>query len=103
MKKYIGTLVLLFFLLGVGVLYAQTGSVVWFTATAGTTLAGNCPTAPANPSLCLVGDGFWVWQNAASGWYKPLATAPAGGVTSVNGKTGAVTIAASSTTTTTLQ
>lgn len=60
-------------------LHAQTGNVVWFTSTAGTTKALNCPAAPAGPSVCLVGDGFWVWQSSASGWFlasPPSAAAP---------------------------
>jgi hypothetical protein len=94
---------------------AQTGQIVFLGATAGTTLAANCPATPTTPSICVVGAGVYVWQTAAQGWFllaPPTATAgvtswngltgavtytaPTAPVTSVNGKTGAVTLAATS-------
>jgi deoxyxylulose-5-phosphate synthase len=56
--------------------------------------------------VCVVGDGAWIWQNSTTGWYKALATAGAGGVTSlsVNGgtpQTGAVALAVPTTATST--
>lgn len=86
--KVIGTLILLLVLVVAGTVSAQTGSVVWFTSTAGTTLAANCPATPANPSICLVGNGFYIWQNATIGWCQPGISCPAptpaaAGVTSI--------------------
>lgn len=64
--------------------HAQTGNVVFFTSTAGTTKAVNCPTSPSGPSMCLVGDGFWIWQNATIGWCQPGISCPIGTVPSVS-------------------
>src|SRR5271168_5337150 len=77
-------LVLTLCMIGSTVVHAQTGSVVWFTATAGTTIA-NCPTTPAEPSLCMVATGFFAWQNATQGWFlvAPATPATAAGVTSI--------------------
>src|SRR5271170_1921208 len=77
-------LVLTLFAVGSTVVHAQTGNVVWFTATAGTTIA-NCPATPAEPSLCMVATGFYAWQNAAGGWFlvAPAATPTTTGVTSI--------------------
>ena len=69
---------------------AQSGNVIYLGATAGTTLAANCPAIPTAPSICVVGDGVWLWQSATLGWYKPSAGVAATGVTSRNGQTGAV-------------
>lgn len=69
---------------------AQSGAVNFLGANSGTTLALNCPTIPATPSICVVGDGVWLWQSATLGWYKPSAGVAATGVTSWNGQTGAV-------------
>ncbi len=75
-------LVLTLFAIGSTVVQAQTGSVVWFTATAGTTIA-NCPASPAEPSLCMVATGFFAWQNATQGWF--LVSPPTPAVTGVTG------------------
>jgi hypothetical protein len=71
MNRLTATIILVLALALAGTLSAQTGSVVYFTSTAGTTKAANCPTTPTGPSMCLVGDGFWVWQNATTGWFLP--------------------------------
>lgn len=62
---------------------AQSGNVIYLGAMAGTTLAANCPAIPAVPSVCVVGDGVWLWQSATLGWYKPSAGVAITGVTSV--------------------
>lgn len=87
-------LVVLFF---IGTVKAQTGQVVFLGATSGTTLAANCPATPTTPSVCVVGDGMWVWQSSTTGWFKPVpAAAPVAGVQKVNGvapgTTGNVTV-----------
>ena len=72
---------------------AQVSPVIFIGASSGTTLAANCPATPATPSLCLVGNGVYAWQNSTTGWF-PLAPATSAGVTSFNGRTGAVVPAA---------
>lgn len=62
---------------------AQSGNVLFFGAVSGTTLAANCPTAPATPSVCIVGDGAWVWQSSTTGWQQIGAGGTSGAVTSV--------------------
>lgn len=84
---------------------AQSGQVIFLGATSGTTLAANCPAAPATPSVCVVGDGVWNWQSAATGWFKAAPPAAAGVASiSVNGgtaQTGAVALTIPTTATTT--
>ena len=60
--------------------HAQSGNVIFFGAISGTTKAVNCPATPTTPSLCVVGDGVWIWQNSTSGWTLGSAgsTGPAG-------------------------
>lgn len=62
---------------------AQSGQVVFLGATAGTTLAANCPTTPATPSVCVVGGGVYAWQTAAQGWF--LLAPPTAAVAGVSG------------------
>jgi hypothetical protein len=77
-------------------LHAQSGQIIYFGATAGTTKAANCGT-PTVPSLCLAGDGFWIWQNSTQGWFLAAPPSqPTGVVLSVNAikpdSTGNVTV-----------
>ena len=83
------------------VLHAQTGSVMYLQPTVGTTVT-NCgtPASGAAPPLCGVATGWFVWNGTA--WVQ-LGTSTVAGVTSVNGKTGAVVISATTTSTTNLQ
>lgn len=68
-----------------GASYAQSGSVNFLGSIAGTTNAANCGT-PVTPSLCVVGNGVWIWQSAATGWFLPTPPVPAtGGVKTVQG------------------
>lgn len=105
------------FLVGVWLANAQTMPVVLLVAPAGTTIA-NCGT-PTTPSLCAVGTGIYVWQNATQGWFliaPPAATTAgvtdltvcnANGSTCGTAQTGSVKVnvpaAAATTATTTLQ
>lgn len=54
----------------------------------------SCNVTPAATSYCFASDGLWQSLNGAA--YTQLGVA-VGGVTSVNGKTGAVVISASTT------
>src|ERR1700677_1539554 len=63
--------------------YAQSGQVIFLGAISGTTAAANCGT-PTTPSLCVVGDGVWIWQSGASSWVK-ITTGAAAGVLKVQG------------------
>lgn len=95
MKRVIIGVVILFVGLALSLQHpaqAQSGNVIYLGAVIGTTKAANCGT-PTTPSLCIVGDGVWVWQS--NGWF--LIQPPAVGVTSVNGKTGVVVLGVSST------
>jgi hypothetical protein len=122
MKKYavvVAINILLIVAFMAGAIYAQSGAVNFMGSMPGTTKAANCGT-PTSPSICAVGDGIWIWQNATIGWCQPgiscpapaassgvtswngmtgvvTYTPPAAPVTSVNGKTGAVSIAATTT------
>lgn len=83
----------------VGTVHAQSGPVNFLGAIAGTTKAVNCGT-PTTPSMCIVGDGVWIWQNAAQGWFlaapAPVVGPVSTGVQKVNGiapdSTGNVTV-----------
>lgn len=97
------------FLLG-SMLWSQTPPVALISGATTSTLT-NCGT-PTTPSICIVGTGVYVWQNATQGWFL-IAPPAAGGIASitVNGGTPltgpnvALTIPtkATSSTTTTLQ
>jgi hypothetical protein len=82
MRKILDTLVILMalYILGTHVVQAQSGNVVWLTASPGTTLAANCATTPTLPSVCLVANGLYAWQNSTTGWFL---VSPAGAVTGV--------------------
>ena len=73
--------------------HAQSGQVQFLGAASGTTLAANCPTTPTTPSICVVGGGVYIWQSSTTGWFLP-GPPTASGVTSFNGRTGAVVPAA---------
>jgi hypothetical protein len=47
-----------------------------------------CTIVPSQTEFCFAGDGFWISLNG--GAYAQVV--PGGGVTSINGQTGAVTI-----------
>lgn len=76
---------------------AQTASTVLQISGAWATHA-SCATVPGQTSLCLASDGLWQSLNGAA-----YAQVGVGGVLSVNGKTGAVVLNASTTATTTVQ
>ena len=56
---------------------------------------------PATTQYCFASDGLWMSLNGAA--YVQLGVATPAGVTSVNGKTGAVILGATTTSTTTVQ
>jgi hypothetical protein len=58
-------------------------------------------TVPASATLCVAGDGTWISING--GAYTQLGAGGASGVVSVNGKTGVVVLAGTTTSTTTIQ
>jgi hypothetical protein len=110
--------ILLFFFLWGAVIYAQSSPVSIITAPVGSTLT-NCGT-PTLPSICVVAGtgtgGVYIWQTATLGWQLwtsgsvgpagpagatgpqgPTGPAGSGGVASVNGKTGAVVLGATTT------
>lgn len=105
MKKNFARLLIFLVICMVGAIWAehnakaQSGSVVYIAPAAGTTLT-NCGTPTTGFPMCGVATGWYVWNGTA--WIQ-IGVVTAAGVTSVNGKTGAVTISATSTTSTTLQ
>jgi hypothetical protein len=58
-------------------------------------------TVPASATLCVAGDGTWMSVNG--GAYTQLGASTTSGVISVNGKTGVVVLAGTTTSTTTIQ
>jgi len=60
-----------------------------------------CAVVPSTTNFCFANDGLWQSINGAP--YVQLTPALTGGVTSVNGKTGAVVITATTNSTTTIQ
>jgi hypothetical protein len=94
LRLILAVLISVLFIGGIEHVKAQTGQVVYISATAGTTLAGNCPTTPTVPVMCFTGAGIYAWQSSTTGWFLLAPAAASSGVTSVNGQTGAVTISA---------
>lgn len=78
------------------VVHAQAATPV-FQITGSWSAHTACTTTPSQTTLCIASDG--VWQSVGGAAYTQLGS---GGVVSVNGKTGVVTISASTTATTTL-
>lgn len=85
-RLFVGSLV---FILAAAILTrGQTGAIQYFAPPAGTTTA-NCGTPTSGFPLCGVATGWYVWSGTA--WVQlGVAAAPAG-VTSWNGQTGVVT------------
>ena len=90
---------LLFGTLVIKVIYAQTvPTTLQLTGSAPHT---TCAVVPSTTNFCFANDGLWQSINGAP--YVQLTPALTGGVTSVNGKTGAVVITATTNSTTTIQ
>jgi hypothetical protein len=93
MKTKLAFAALLILLAGV-VGRTQSTSAGTLEGPAGSHLTCSTPTA-GHYYLCTANDGVWVSNNGAA--YFAITQNPAGGVTSINGKAGALTITGATT------
>lgn len=73
--------------------HAQGASVLQISGTYSAHTA--CTTTPSQTTICLASDGLWLSLNGSA--FAQVGGVVPVGVTSINGKTGAVTISATTT------